>query len=234
MTDRTLGTYVYTPLEGFVGSDRFSYVARDKYGNYSALETVNVSVALPGTSVTYVDMKGSEAYNAALSLTEAGIMSGTQVGNQYYFYPDIAVSRVEFLVMAMNAAGITEVPDVASTVFFDDAEIPASMKGYVAAAYEMKYISGTLSQGKLCFLPNESITRAQAAVMLSNIVGLCDVAVTPTFADGRDIPVWATEAIYSLNAAGIMNSDQGYITPTATVTRAQTAQLLSAVMKYVG
>ena len=234
MTDRTLGTYVYTPLEGFVGSDRFSYVARDKYGNYSALETVNVSVALPGTSVTYVDMKGSEAYNAALSLTEAGIMSGTQVGNQYYFYPDIAVSRVEFLVMAMNAAGITEVPDVVSTVFFDDAEIPASMKGYVAAAYEMKYISGTLSQGKPCFLPNESITRAQAAVMLSNIVGLCDVAVTPTFADGRDIPVWATEAIYSLNAAGIMNSDQGYITPTATVTRAQTAQLLSAVMKYVG
>ena len=233
VTDRTAGSYVYTPSSGYVGTDSFTYVARDKYGNYSAAATVNLKVTLSGTSVTYADMENSRAHNAALTLTEAGVMSGTQVGNRYYFYPEQTVSRVEFLVMAMNAAGITEVPDCTATVFADDAEIPSTMKGYVAAAYEMKYISGTLSDGKLCFLPNEEITRAQAAVMLSNIVGLCDVPVTPTFADTSEIPVWATEAIYSLGAAGIMTGQGGYITPMAKITREQTAQMLAAAMAYV-
>ena len=97
----------------------------------------------------------------------------------------------------------------------------------------MKYISGTLKDGKLCFMPNEAITRAQAAVMLSNIIGLCDVSITPTFADGGDIPVWAEEAIFSLNAAGIMNGREGYITPTATLTRGQSAQMLAATLRYL-
>ncbi|MBQ8431541.1 MAG: S-layer homology domain-containing protein [Clostridia bacterium] len=233
MTDRGLGTYVYTPYSGYVGSDRFSYVARDKYGNYSAMATVELKIALSGTAVTYVDMTDSHAYGAALALTEAGVMSGTQVGNQHYFYPDDTVTRAEFLVMAMNAAGITNVPNCYDTGFADDADIPPTMKGYVATAYAMKYISGSLVEGELRFLPNEEITRAQAAVILSGIVGLCDVAVTPTFADGSEIPVWASEAIYSLNAAGIMTSEDGYISATAKLTREQTAQLLAAVMQYM-
>jgi hypothetical protein len=155
------------------------------------------------------------------------------VGNLYYFYPEKSVTRAEFLVMAMNAVGITEVPACDATVFADDADIPESMMSYVATAYEMKYISGSLSDGKLCFLPNEEITRAQAAVILSNIVGLCDVAVTPTFADHSEIPVWASDAIYSLNAAGIMGSMDGYISPVSKITRAQTAQMLAAAMEYV-
>lgn len=232
MTEQRLGTYVYTPNAGYVGRDSFTYVARDKYGNYSAAATVHLKVELSGTSVTYADMEKSDAYCAALSLTEAGVMSGTQMGNRYYFDPNGEVSRAEFLVMAMNVAGITDVPDVEATVFADNGDIPESLRGYVAAAYEMQYISGSLSEGQLCFLPNESITRAQAAVILSNIIGLCDVSVTPTFADGSDIPVWAREAIYSLNSAGILDSLDGYIAPSSRLTRAQTARILAAAMEY--
>lgn len=231
--DAKSGRYVYTPAQGFVGNDRFEYVARDRYGNYSSFKTVSVGVSHPISSLTYADMESNEAYVSALMLNEAGIMSGTQVGNQSFFYPEKSVSRVEFLVMAMNAAGIREVPDVDNTVFWDNDQIPEAMRGYVAAAFEMKYISGTLTNGKLCFMPNEEITRAQAAVMLSNIVGLCDVAVTPTFADGGDIPAWAVEAIYSLNAAGIMNGQEGYIVPAASLTRAQSAQMLAATLCYL-
>ena len=233
LLDAKAGSYVYTPEKGYVGTDSFSYIARDQYGNYSASATVSLKVTVSGTSITYTDMTDSKAYNAALALTEEGIMSGTQVGSLYYFYPEQTVSRVEFLVMAMNAAGIREVPTVTQTLFYDDADIPESMKSYVAAAFNLGYISGSLSQGKLCFLPNEEITRAQAAVMLGNIVGVSDVAVTPTFADGSEIPVWAKDAIYSLNALGIMGADSGYITPVAKVTRAQTAEMLAAVMEYV-
>lgn len=233
LTDRAAGTYVYTPETDYTGSDSFSYVARDRYGNYSAAKTVSLEVNQSGISLTYVDMQDSPALVAALTLTEAGIMSGRQVGKQYYFDPDRTVSRAEFLVMAMNAAGITDVPACADTGFFDDADIPASMKGYIKSAYSLGYISGSTVDGELCFLPNDAISRAQAAVILDRIVGTAEVEVIPTFADQSEIPVWAQESIYSLNAIGIISPSDGYISAKADLTREQTAHMLAAVMAYV-
>ncbi len=233
LLDRNEGKYVYRPSEGYVGNDSFSYVVRDRYGNYSASATVNLQITRSGSTVTYADMQGSHSYRAALAMTNAGIMSGTQIGDQCYFYPERTVSRVEFLVMAMNAIGICEVPSCEQTVFADDDEIADSMKGYVTAAYQLGYVSGTLENGTLCFLPNGEITRAEAAVMLSNLVGLCEVPVIPTFSDGSDIPVWARDSVYSLNAAGILVESDGCIAPTAKLTRADTAEVLFAVMQYV-
>lgn len=232
LTDRELGNYVYRPKDGYLGKDSFSYVARDRYGNYSAAATVELNVNLSGTSVTYADMQDSREYNAALTVTEKGIMSGTQIGNRYYFYPDLEVSRLEFLVMAMHAAGITDVPGADQTVFADDADIDPSMKGYVHTAYMLGYVSGSTVGGTLRFSPNESITRAEAAVILNNILSLGDAAVTPTFADASEIPVWAEDAIYSLSSAGILRGIGGEISPKDALTRSQTAQILAAVSAY--
>ncbi len=233
LTDAGRGAYVYKPFSSYVGPDSFTYVARDRYGNYSASATVSLTVDYSGTSVTYVDMLDSEAYGAALLVTEKGIMSGTQVGNQYYFYPSQEVSRVEFLVMAMNAAGIREVPECTATSFSDDAQIPESMKGYVAMAYSLGIVNGQEKDGALCFAPNEPLTRAEAAVMLENLLEPEQAPALSVFADHSEIPVWAADAMYSLNAAGIMTSADGYIAPDASVTRAETAQMLKAVMAYL-
>ena len=231
LTDRSEGTYVYTPNSGFVGSDAFSYVARDIYGNYSAATTVQLRVMTSGTAVTYVDMVDSKAANAALELTEAGVMSGVQVGNQHFFYPERTVTRAELLVMAMNAAGITDVPACDTTGFDDDADIASAMKGYVSTAYTMGYISGTLRDGKLCFLPDEEISRAEAAVMICAILGEEESELSPTFADGKDIPVWAEEAVCTLNVLGVMNATGGYISPTSSLTREDAALMLQAMMR---
>ena len=231
LTDRAEGTYVYAPRSGFVGNDEFSYVARDIYGNYSAATTVKFHVMTSGTSVTYVDMADSKAANAALALTEAGVMSGVQIGNQHFFYPERTVTRAELLVMAMHAAGITDVPASSVTGFDDDADIAPAMKGYVSAAYTMGYISGTLKDGKLCFLPNEEINRAEAAVMICAILGEESSGVVPTFADGAEIPVWAKESVYTLNILGVMDATDGYISPTSSLTREEAALMLQAVMR---
>ncbi len=233
LTDAALGNYVYTPRDGYIGADRFSYVARDRYGNYSSAATVEVKVLLSGTSPTYVDMLGSEFYNDAITVSEAGVMSGSQIGSNYYFHPEKTLTRAEFLVMAMNAVGMTNVPECDVTVFHDDAEIADSMRNYVDTAYELGYISGTLEEGKLYFRPNETLTKAEAAVMLGNIVGLSTVAVTPTFSDGEQIPVWAVDAIYSLNAVGILTAQGDCISPVSELTREQGARLLANVMEYV-
>ena len=231
LTDRAEGTYVYTPRGGFTGSDEFSYVARDVYGNYSSSTTVKLRVMTSGTSITYVDMADSKAANAAIALTEAGVMSGTQIGNQYFFYPERTVTRAELLVMSMNAAGITDVPACEKTGFDDDADISPAMKGYVSVAYTMGYISGTLKEGKLCFLPDEEINRAEAAVMICAILGEESSGVVPTFSDGAEIPVWAQESIYTLNVLGVMDATDGYISPTSALTREQAALVLQAVTK---
>ncbi len=234
LTDRKTGTYVYTPADGYVGNDRFTYVARDKYGNYSASATVELQVEISGTSVTYADLAESEAEVPAIALTQAGIMSGTQVGNQYYFHPERETSRAEFLVMAMHAAGINAVPGAENTGFFDDAAIKPAMKGYVSSALQLGYISGSIVGGELCFLPDESITRAEAAVIVSAILGeeSDDDDFIPTFADADSIPTWARDAVYSLHAKGILGSVADRIGADKKLTREECAGLLSKLMAY--
>ena len=160
-------------------------------------------------------------------------MSGTQVGGDTYFYPDSTVTRGEFLVMALHAVGIDQVSDVFATVFADDKDIPTQMKGYIDTAYKLGYIRGTQTESGLCFRAGDSITRAEAAVILGNILDIATPTVLPTFSDSQDVPAWAASSIYSLNSVGVMNTVSGSISPTAALTRADTAQILTDLMRYL-
>ena len=145
LDDARTGAYHFIPDEDFKGKDSFVYVARDIYGNYSPSASVSLSVKESSLSTVYVDLVDSRYHNAAIAMTEQGIMSGTKIGSASYFYPDRELSRAEFTAMAMNAAGINDLTDSgAKTVFADDAEIDASFKPYVAAAYELGYIKWLL------------------------------------------------------------------------------------------
>ena len=231
LTDRKTGAYTFTPDENTSGKDSFIYVARDIYGNYSAAATVSLKITKPSTSVVYADMANSPAYNAALTMTEEGIMGGTQVGAATYFYPDQTVSRGEFLVMAMNAVGMTEMKPVSRTVFADDGEIHGEMKNYVAAAYELGYVKGEVdANGRLCFAPNRAITRAEAAVILGNLLDPATPTVKPVFSDSSQIPAWAEASVNALTFMGIMNTTDGNISPLASLTRADAAQILTNVL----
>lgn len=226
-------SYTYTPKEKYSGMDSFKYVAIDKYGNYSASTTVSITVNKRKTNVVFSDLDDSKYQSYAVSVTEAGIMSGTQIGNGYYFYPDQSVSRIEFLVMAMNAAGITEVANVKDTGFCDDADIPSAMKGYAAVAYRLGYLHGTVENGELCFKPHEAITRAEAAYILCNLLDLKPANTTVTvFADS--IPTWAESAVYTTHYYGILRDDNGKISSYAKLCRGDAAQMLDAVIRMKG
>ena len=233
LTDKFTGEYTYAPNTGYAGKDSFTYVARDLYGNYSASQTVSLKVTRPSVSVSLDDMRGSPAYNAALTMLEEGIMSGTQVGSDTYFHPDKTVSRGEFIVMTMQAVGIKDVTSVSQTPFADDESIPDSMKGYVSAAYRLGYINGIETEQGLCFEANRSITRAEVAVILGNILNVSTPTVLPTFKDSADIPAWATASLYSLNSIGVMNTVSGNVSPLNDLTRADAAVILSNVISYL-
>ena len=234
LLDREEGRYVYTPKENFTGNDSFSYVARDIYGNYSAAASVSVDVKARRSSVTFGDIDDCNIYNAALTMAENSMMTGTEIDGVTYFEPKQNITRAEFLALAMKAAGISDPGSVDKTVFADDEDIPGEYKGYVSAAYQLGYISGTDMDGVLCFMPNSSVTRAEAAVMLDSILTLDreveKPVILPVFADSSELPFWASDAIYSMNSMGVLSMIDGYASPEATVTRGDAAQMLEAVI----
>ena len=227
LENRETGAYRFIPDEDFKGEDEFTYVARDIYGNYSPSATVSLSVDKIPISTTYVDLVDTRYHNAAIAMTQKGIMSGTQIGTANYFYPSREMSRAEFTVMAMNVAGITKLSDSGvKMVFEDDDEISSNQKPYICAAYELGYIKGVEKNGKLYFEPNRAMTRAEAACLLANMLDAAAPTVTPSFGDGAEIPAWAQSSVYAMNAMGVMNSIENKITPTAAVTRGDAAEIL--------
>ena len=238
LTDSENGEFRYTPKSDFTGKDSFKYVVYDKYGNYSAASEVTLDVSKVKLDNVLSDMGGKRAHTAAITMVERGIMQAeSNSQGALEFSPDKKVSREEFLVMAMKSAGIN-VSAPRDTGFADDAEISASAKGYVALAKEKGFISGTNVDGNYYFYPGNSITAAEAAVIINNVINASQYVVNNTaaisvFEDHNDIPAWAREAMTTLNCVGIINGDDGYLYPQKEMTRGESAMMLQAVIRVL-
>ena len=234
--DKHTGAYTYAPDEGFTGQDEFTYVVRDRYGNYSTSATVSVTVTAPPASVTFADVDDLTCAASALRITAAGIMNGTQVGKDCYFKPTEGMSRAEFLVTAMNAAGIAseDVKGVTATAFADNGDIPAAMQGYVALAAQRGWINGKTVDGQRCFCPDEVISRAEAAVILSNIIGYAKQTAVTAFADADQVPAWSMQALTSLKSLGVLVTTDGNAQARDVMTRGETAEWLCRTMQLMG
>jgi len=207
MVDESNGRYQYTPIGNFKGKDKFTYVARDEYGNYSEPTSVTVKVNERMCDTVYRDMEDREEYNAAVAMTAMGIMSGRQVGDDLYFDPDKTVSRAEFVTMAMKCAGIRADSTITSTYFDDDDDISVSLKSYIATAQRTGLIVGDFKDGKLLFSPDEEITRYEAAKILATLLGSDAEGEESVFATDNDIPVWARAGVYAMCSLGIFDSE---------------------------
>ena len=82
------------------------------------------------------------------------------------------------------------------------------------------------------FDPKEPITLAEAAVIINKILGTKVTTSLTVFSDDSEIPSWARGAIESLTEAGILKKSEGKISPNSPLTKAQTAQIILALLKY--
>lgn len=221
------GEYVYIPSAGYVGSDSFKLVVQDEYGNYSGEREIKLNVELQKSSVVFSDISDDKHHIAAIAMTEKGIMSAQEVDGKFYFYPDAELGRLEFLVMAMKNMGIEVSAEEEKTPFADDSLIPASLKGYVNTAVKLGIVSGRInSAGEPVLAPNDKITRAEAAVMLNNMVELDTPVLKPVFADSNALPAWAEDAVYCLVYNGIMPKENGYVSASYLLDRDEAAYML--------
>ena len=106
-------------------------------------------------------------------------------------------------------------------------DIPENMKSFICAAYDLGYIKGTVVDEKLCFLPQKTITRAEAAVMLSNMLDSATPTYKPVFDDSEEVPAWAAPSLSSLCAMGVFMQTDNKIEPLSPLTRGDTAVILS-------
>ncbi len=223
------GRYCYTPNDGYKGKDKFKYVVRDEYGNYSTPATVNVKVSARMCDTVYRDMEYREEYNAAVAMTAMGVMSGKLVGDDLYFQPDETVTRAEFVAMAMKSVGIRADSTLISTYFDDNADIPESLRGYIATAQRIGLINGDFKDGKLLFSPNEPITEYEAATVLAHLIGIDSESEESIFEENSDIPVWARSSVSAMYSLGVFDLRQAD-SLSDSVTRADAASYLYRII----
>jgi hypothetical protein len=144
--------------------------------------------------------------------------------------PNSTVTKAEFVAMALKASGNSGKVFVAETGFDDDSDIPSNLKSYVAYAANTGIISGTKTEQGVFFYPNTPITRAEAAVIVSNIINADKYTEKTVFNDISDIPSWAEDEIMTLAEMKIMTDvKDGNFLPNDCITNIQAADIFCKV-----
>ncbi|ULO05929.1 S-layer homology domain-containing protein [Paenibacillus sp. 19GGS1-52] len=133
----------------------------------------------------------------------------------------------KFAVLAVDEA--TEMPtiDVPTEINFSDVAghwAEASIKQAVSIGMVKGYLDGT-------FQPNRTVTRAEFAVMLMNVLKTQDAGAQLTFTDTAKIGAWAQTAIAQAVQAGMITGyEDGAFRPNAEITRAEMAVILAKAL----
>ena len=224
------GTFTYTPMENKLGKDSFVYTVTDPAGNTSGEATVTVQILKPTVKPTYADMNGDSGHFAAVWLREKGLFCGEQVAEMSCFQPDKTVTRGEFLSMTMKLLGAEAETEQVSTGFADEKDTPKWLQPYLVTALKTGMISGVTSESGMVFRPTAALTKAEAAVMLQNALGLPQPEDAPVFADADAAPAWAQSSFEALSCAGI---DLSPTLSAEAMTRRDAAMLLYQVSTLV-
>ncbi len=132
-------------------------------------------------------------------LAGMGVIDGQGDGT---FAPNESVTRAQFAKMIVEALGMKS--EGMLTGFADGALISSWARSYVSAAEQAGFIQGYEKNGARWFRPNQTITRAEMAVMIANAAGLASMS-SAVFSDQQNIPGWAQTAVQSASASGIIS-----------------------------
>ena len=226
------GTFTYTPDKNKVGKDSFTYTVTDSGGNTSEEAKISIEIRKPTDKATYADMGSDPDAFYAMWLKEAGLFTGATVGGNLCFEPEKTVSRGEFLVMVMKLVDAQADETGLTSGFSDEAATPVWLQPYIVSALGSGMISGVSSEDGVVFRPEAALSRAEAAVMLQNVLQLPAPTAKTVFSetDAAAVPAWAADATAALSAAGISLGDTAQ---ADAITRREVAKLLYEVSNLI-
>lgn len=146
------------------------------------------------------------------------------------FAPQNTVKREEFIKMLVLILGKY---DANAKCDFADVPIDNWSYSYVASAAVAKLVNGT---GDNTFGRGTEISRQDACVLLYRALGEKTAEGEPKeFTDESEISDYATEAVNTISAMGLVNGmEDGSFKPTNVMTRAEAAKLLYELCKVIG
>ncbi len=216
------GEIVYTPSPDFSGKDTLVYTVTDCFGEVSSRATLAITVEKNENNIFFADMEGNANHLSAYRVCSQDVMVYRVTDGKYYFDPDSAVTKIEFLVMMMNALELdADIAAVADSAISDDSALSSGLKGYLSAANEQNLIK--LSNG--AFSPFNNVTVADAAYMVSAALKLPDIGSESVEAGTQDRTL---ASILAANKAGFFESSD----PSHTLSKQETAAVLCRLIDY--
>lgn len=199
MEVRADGTFVYTPRKNKVGIDSFTFTATDPAGNVSREATVTISILKPSDATQYTDTIGSDCRFEAEWMKNTGLFVGETIGGAQCFREGQSVTKGEFLTMMVKSLGIPVDENATYTGYTD--EVPNWLQPYLAAAMRAGLTAGLPVSETGALGLADTVTGAEAAVMLQNAM---DLSLSTGAEDEDDeTPVWAKVALKAMNDNGI-------------------------------
>lgn len=221
--------FTYVPYKNMSGVDSFTVCAVDEHNNYSREALVEIKIEEPRISFQYADMTTNPSAYAAIKLREKNVMSGKQVGNSWFFYPDHMVSRGEMLVMVMAASGLEDgMQPTVNTGLPNDADLPQWLKPYVKKAVDEKVFPADQP-----FAYKDVPMRAEAVVMVDRAAKINDVkSFSLQMHDQIMLPDWARSSYTDLSAYKMLDLHDGNAYPFEMLTNSYAADLVWQLWKH--
>ncbi|QRN84819.1 S-layer homology domain-containing protein [Clostridia bacterium] len=177
--------------------------------------------------ISFNDVAADTWYKNAIDFIAAReITSGTGQG---VFSPETKLTRGQFIVLLMNAYGISADFTEEGTTNFVDAG-STYYTNYLLEAKSLGIVNGI---GNNMFAPEQAITRQEMFVMLYNALEVIEELPQAygdkqlsDFDDVNQVASWAQDAMSALIEGGVISGSNGMLNPTASTTRAEMAQML--------
>lgn len=168
------------------------------------------------------DIAGHWAESVITQWQNKGLIQGYEDGT---FKPGNTITRAEFVTLMNNAKGFWS----EGSINFSDVKNGSWFYSAVARAVAAGYVKG-YSDGS--FKPNNTITRAEAAVMIANTAKLsANEAGAYRFTDIGSIPAWARGSVGAVVAAGYMTGyPDGSFDANASISRAEAVSSLNRML----
>ena len=205
------------------------YDSAEKVLRFSTDHFSTYGIGYKQANTAFTDIAGHWAKEDIEFVASRGLFSGT---SETKFSPNTAMTRGMF-VTALGRLANADVSGYAKSTF-SDVKDDAYYMGYIEWASKNNIVNG-VGNGK--FAPDQSITREQMAVIMSNYaktIGctLPKVHVENIFADNGKISTYAKEAVKQMQMAGVISGKNGNLyDPQGTATRAEVSAVLRRFVK---
>jgi hypothetical protein len=180
-------------------------------------------------------MEGRWSSDAVYRLANMDVISGIQESDRWIFAPDRQITRQEFAKMLAVLEGLVMSSNATIPFTYADYEQVSSWAvPYMSEVLRRGWMQGSVTNHRVFIRPLESLTRAEAAVILARVSGAESggADLTATFRDAEAIPAWAQDAVAALTRAGVITGyPDGTFRPLEPIKREEAAVMLLRFMQ---